>query len=363
MLERRILQGLVMEWATAESYLRRPYRGLMKRPGFELQDLKHAWAMWDNSRKMIVISRRLVFECSWKSVREVLLHEIAHQFTDEVLGGDHVPHGSVFKQACEILNADPSASGAVPSVYERLSEDEQTGNDRIMMRVRKLLSMAQSNSRNEAEIAMAKAHDYIARFNIDSILSEQRRSYCSLCLGNPARRQPREGYAISALLRDYYFVETVYIPMFVLESSSMGKVLEISGAIENVKMADYVHGFMTRVIDEQWGAYKNGKRTGRSQKTDFALGLIKGFREKLDVSQRKSEAFDVKSAALIKTEDARLRVYIRQRYASLRGISRRGRGVDADAHDAGFKAGLETILHKPVESRSGRSIHQLSDRN
>ncbi len=360
---KRILHGLALEWDIIERSLRKEYRGFMKKPGFELRDLQRLWAMWDGSLKMIIVSRRLVQECPWKTVREVLLHEIAHQFTDEVLGGDHVPHGNTFKRACAILNADPAASGSLPSLYERPAEGEYDDNDRIMLRVRKLLSMAQSNSRNEAEVAMAKAHDYIAKYNIDLLESAKQMSYCSMCIGAPARRQPRDGYAISALLRDYYYVETVYVPMFVLEVSAMGKILEISGTVENVKMADYVYGFLVRVIDEQWAAFSVGKRTGRAQKTDFALGLIKGFREKLDARPKVSTECNIRRVSLVKTEDARLRAYIRERYSSLRGICRRGRRVDAVAHDAGFKAGLATILHKPVDSRSGRAIHQLEGRN
>ncbi len=58
------------------------------------------------------LSRNVVLNHSWDAVREILLHEMAHQFAEQVLGASNEPpHGPKFKRACYLLRANPSASG------------------------------------------------------------------------------------------------------------------------------------------------------------------------------------------------------------------------------------------------------------
>ncbi len=66
------------------------------------------------------------------------------------------------------------------------------------------------------------------------------------------------------------------------KKGKMGRVLEISGVVQNLKIAEYVHDFIGQFIDAQWRKYNQGKRLNRYRKTDFAVGIIEGFRDKLE---------------------------------------------------------------------------------
>jgi len=323
-------------------------------PGFELNDMTHTMGKWLPDKHVIALSRRFVLEHPWLAVRDVLLHEMAHQLTDEVLGGDSTLHGSTFKRACTLLGARPEASGSFAALSESADPAALPENDRILLRVQKLLAMAQSSNRHEAEVAMGKAQEHIARYNVDLLaLAGKDRAYCSLYVGEPALRRSMDEYVLAGLLRDFYFVECIWIPAYVANKERMGKVLEISGTTSNVKMGSYVHAFITRVIHEQWMAFNHDRRLTARRKTDFALGLLHGFLEKLRAQEKVWEHSGHALYALIRKKDAGLNQYVRQRYPHLRRCGGSGRQIHQDVHAAGVEAGRRTVLHKPLECARG----------
>ena len=67
---------------------------------------------------------------------EVLKHEMAHQFVDEVLGvHDEPDHGPVFRQVCDERGIDARAAGA---------PDADRARDHVLDRIAKLLALAGS---------------------------------------------------------------------------------------------------------------------------------------------------------------------------------------------------------------------------
>jgi hypothetical protein len=353
-LERRILHGLICEWKSAASFLPSAFRSRLSLPGFELRDFEKRWAEWHRDRRVIAFSRKLVMDYRWMTVREVLLHEMAHQLTDEVFGGAAHPHDNRFQEACRLLKADPRAAGVYPSLYEMDLQGGLDENDRILLRVKKLLALSGSSNRHEAELAMAKVHETIARYNIDLLSSSESRKYTSICCGAPLLRQAADDYALSRLLQDFYFVESVWICAYVVEKGKMGRILEISGTTENVKMAGYVYDFLKRVIDEQWRVFKKGRSSAPGSRIDFALGLLSGFTEKLKSQDGRMAEDSPATYAMMKREDVQLIAYLRARYPRLRKTAGSGRRVDEHVHRAGQKVGRNTILSKPIEHGATR---------
>ena len=91
-------------------------------------------------------------------VREVLKHEMAHQFVHEVLGHQEEPsHGPSFQRVCQQLGIDPRAS-AVPAAQRESSP--------IIERIHKLFALAGSQNPHEAEAAMRMAHRLMLKHNI-----------------------------------------------------------------------------------------------------------------------------------------------------------------------------------------------------
>ncbi|HSR11130.1 MAG TPA: DUF2786 domain-containing protein, partial [Thermodesulfobacteriota bacterium] len=267
-LETRILHGVSCEWERAIWALDPPYRRKMRPPLFTLRDLNGRWGSWNGERREIALSRRLVLDHPWGAVREVLLHEMAHQMAEEVFGArDAQPHGRPFQDACRLLRADP---GSVESTRALYGTTAASGEDRILIRVKKLMALASSPDRHEAEAAMAKAHQLIARHNIDLLEGGERRGFVSVLIGAPALRHHAEDYSLANLLQDFYFVRGIWVSSYVLEKRKMGRAFEVSGTLSNVKIAAYVHDFVRRFIHTQWRAYNEGRGLNRSRRTDFS---------------------------------------------------------------------------------------------
>ena len=348
-LERRILHGLICEWKNAVAFLSSALRSRLTLPGFELRDFDKRWAEWNRERRVMAFSRKLVMNYPWMTVREVLLHELAHQVTDELLGGTDQPHGVRFQEACRLLNADPRAAGDYPSLYEMGHTGGLDENDRILLRVKKLLALSESSNRHEAELAMTKVHETIARYNIDLLSGTADRQYCSLCLGEPQVRQSAADYALSRLLQDYYFVEAVWIGAYVVNKAQMGRILEISGASENVRMAGYVYDFLKRTIRDQWRVFLKGRAVTSGRAVDFALGLLSGFSETLKARDGEIEKESPSTYSLMKRDDVQLMAYMRARHPRLRTRPGSGRSIDERVHRAGRNVGRKTVLSKPIE--------------
>jgi len=359
-LERRILHGLACEWEMALWILSPSQRGLMRRPLFRLRDFKSKWGYWSGERREICLSRNLVLNHTWDTVREVLLHEMAHQFAEEVLGrNNEPPHGPKFQRACYLLRANPKASKNYVPMDERISRDFSVSEDRIMLRVKKLMALAQSQNRHEAEAAMAKSYELIGKYNLDILARDENRNFISVFVGRSALRHFREHYYLARLLQDFYFVQGLWVPAYVLEKGKMGNVLEITGTIQNIKLANYIYDFIQHFIDSQWHAYDKDNKLSRSRKTDFSVGILEGFRSKLE-SQRKQRKKDNDTLALIKIEDPLLLKHMAYKYPHTSTVRRRVASRDEQAVQDGIRIGKGLVISKGIEEK-GKSRRHLID--
>lgn len=352
-LERRILHGLACEWDNALAVLPPAQTAGLRKPLFGLSDTRTRFGTWSGVRREIRISRRLAFEHSWEAVRAVLRHEMAHQYAEQVLGvapSDEAPHGPAFQRACAVLRADPAASGRFPPLAGRPPEAAHTAADRILERVQKLMALADSRNRHEAEAAMAKAHELIARYNVDLCAHRPERRFVSAFAGRPALRHNRDAYHLAHLLQAFYFIEGLWIPAYVVAKGRMGRVLEISGTRENVDIALYVHACVRRYIDTEWGGYNPDRRLNHYRRIDFAVGVIEGFQAKL---KERLQADDGPTAALVKSGDPLLKGYMTQRHPYTRRFSRAGAQQDADVLRDGMRSGRRLVIARGIEEKGG----------
>jgi len=350
-LERRILHGLVCEWKSAWEDLSVPQQQEMQLPSFSLKQMSSRLGYWSSEKKEICISRALVENHPWQDVRDVLRHEMAHQFVEQVLGADlrAKPHGSEFREACRILRANPGASGLL-RLESAGPQPETTQEARTIRRIQKLLALANSGNRNEAEAAMVKAHSLMSKIHADSLAGNKRRDFVSVFVGKPSLRHPRQDYRLASLLTEFYCVEGIWVPAYVLDKGRMGRVLEISGSRHNVEVASYVHDFLANVINVRWKAYSRQKGLGHHRKADLAVGVLKGFRTKL-LEGQKRVARKTDRKALVRVEDPQLKAYMAERYPRTRMIKRAAAHRDEGVIGDGIRIGRQVVLHKAVEER------------
>jgi len=358
-LENRLLHGLSCEWERALWVLEPSYQKKMRPPLFSLRDVADRWGSWQGQKREIYLSRNLVLNHSWGSVREVLLHEIAHQLADEVLGArNQPPHGSLFLKACHLLRANPRASGNYKTLDERISQEVSSPEDRILLRTKKLMALAESPNQHEAEAAMAKAHNLIAKYNLDLLGREGKRDFISILVGPPALRHFTEDYLLAHLLQDFYFVQAIWVSSYVPEKRKMGRALELSGTIQNVKMAGYVYDFVKRFVDSKWAEYNKDKGLTRHRLTDFAAGIIEGFRSKLESQQKELDPHGG-SVALMRAQDPLLKEYLAYRHPHTAMVKTGVGRQDGKVRKDGKEIGKNLVISKGVMEGARRRGLQL----
>ena len=162
-------------------------------------------------------------------------------------------------------------------------------------------------------------------------------------------RRFREEHRLASLLGEFYYVYVLWVSTYVMEKGKMGRVLEISGTEKNVQIASYVYDFVNRFIESRWLEYNQNRGLNRYRRTDFALGVLEGFENKLNSqSEQRASATDY---GIIKVEDPLLEKYAAYRYPRI--FTNRGKPLrqDAKVRNAGEKVGQKLVISKGIHQK------------
>jgi predicted SprT family Zn-dependent metalloprotease len=347
-LERRILHGLSCEWDAVQWAVNAEFRKRMRKPLFALRDFKSRLGYWSSEKREIGLSREFVLNHSWNDIREVLLHEMAHQFASEVSNAHmEPPHGRCFQIACRILKANPIATGTYVPLSRQISQASECESDKIRLRIQKLMALAQSSNLFEAEAAMIKAHELMAKYEIEQIVQNAPRVYFSIFVGNPSLRHFREDYSLALLLMDFFFVKGIWVGAYVVEKEKMGRVLEISGTARNLQIASYVFEFIQLFIESEWKRYNTGGKLNRYRKTDFSSGILSGFRMKLEKESPAGRGVSL-SLSPVPIHDIQLKHYVEVRSPRVRNFLRKGGRCHSDVVSDGAEIGKTLVIRKGI---------------
>jgi hypothetical protein len=320
------------------------FRGALKAPTLELVSARSTLGRWVPATRTIELSRPLVLEQAWGAVIEVLKHEMAHQYVHDVLGENHqTPHGRAFQEACVRMGVDARASG-LPDVTLAPSAPSTSG-DRIVERITRLLALAESTNRHEAEAAMAAAQRLMLKHNLDEARTRAVRDHGFLHLGTPSGRVAEHERIVAMVLGSHFFVEAIWIPVYRPRIGKRGSVLEIVGTRSNLAIAEYVHGFLLHTGERLWRDHQRarGIRSNRDRRT-YLAGAMVGFSDTLARQEAKS-----RGEGLVWVKDGDLSTYFRRRHPHVRHVRHSGQRR-TDAWARGREAGRTIVLHKPVQA-------------
>ncbi len=318
--------------------------GVLTLPTIRVGHAQRTLGTWCGRSRTLTISFDHIARDSWVAVMETLRHEMAHQYADEVLRAEHQrPHGSAFHVACEKLRctaaatASRTAGGASPTAEEREEEDR-------VRRLRKLLALADSPNEHEARHALRKARHLLVKYNLALVEADRQRAFASRCLGAVKGRHASWELWLGSLLNRFFFVEVLWQSSYDAARDRDGTVLEIYGTAHNLDMAEYVHGYLCRVMEELWKAHRQqAVLTSNRERLHYCAGVVEGFY----TAMYQQEARRVATEALVWTGDPRLRAYYRHINPSI--SMRRTHGVrQTETFDAGRTAGGRVRLRKPL---------------
>ena len=303
---------------------------------------------WDPQRRVITISVRHILEHPWESVLDTLRHEMAHQYVHEVLTLPHAkPHGPAFEKACELLRCTAGARAVEGALGTLASSSEER--DRMLLRVKELLALAQSPNEHEAANAMRMANRYLLKYNLDLLEVENDRNYLTRYLGRCSGRVQEYEYTLGHILQQHFFVLVVWTFSYRPDKNSRGRILEVSGTEENVQIACYVYDYVRAVGEKLWKEHRLAYPGARGTRLQYLAGLVNGWGDKLDrgrVQLRKEQG-------LVWLGDTRLKEFFRHHHPHTRSVSRSGvsRG---ERYHAGREDGESIEIRKGVggEARS-----------
>jgi hypothetical protein len=340
-LSASLLRELAATWRELNA---NHFRGRLRPPVFALSQVENRLGQWSSATRTISIDSTLVFDKPWSVVREVLKHEIAHQFVNEELHiHDQTAHGPAFEEVCRRFGVDARATG-MPARPEG-----EEGGSPVLRRITRLLALAESPNVHEAEAAMKAAQRLMLRHNIDATVAAAREGYAFVHLGVPRLRIEAAEHVLAGMLSDHFFVRAVWVPSYLPREGRSGRVLELCGTPSNLEVAAYVHGFLLETGERLWREHKRARAiAGDKERRRFLMGVMAGFSDKLKASRTENHR-----EGLVWVGDAGLEDFLDRRYPRRRGSG--GIGVRmTEAYHRGREAGGKIVLHKPVSATQAR---------
>ncbi len=278
--------------------------------------------------------------------------------------------------------------------------------DSRISRIKKLLTLAGEGnpSREEAELAMAKAHQLMLQHDLalaDLKEKAEPDEFSKHFVGTPYNRRPPEQEFISRLLQAHFHVKVLYsnihmrpgkVPTTITPVRRQGpgddhpkrylkfsKVPEYAGMTEgdwgmqligrksNILIAEYVYDFLSLEFGRLWKQHREETGKGAYAKLDFYQGLYEGLNQRLHDERRRHEravtSEQREELAIVKVnDDEALRKYVNEEFSYInhaRGSYRESRDVDSYAEG---KAAGQRLNIRPAVNQ-GRGIKSLPARS
>lgn len=303
------------------------------------------WGHFNPSYLQIALNRKLIYQAKDSVVRDILKHELAHYLT-YILYKEVKPHGPEFHSVCERFGFPKEVAAATLNLEEgNISKEGDLNSERVLEKVKKLLSLAQSSNSHEAELATMKANDLLLRHNL-AFINEERIEPIYMDRLLMRKRKDTKLSAIYSILK-HFIVRPVI---------SQGKdscCLEVSGTLTNVKLAGYVASFLDQELDYLWKeAQKTHSLSGLQAKNSFFLGVAEGFDQKMKLAKMNYSVNDQKALVAV---EKKLDFDTQMIYKRL-SQSRSGHQTDKEAKGLGHSKGMSLSIRNAVEGK-GKNLY------
>ena len=340
-------------------------------PLLEITDSSSAWGSWHPSSKTIKISSRLITLHTWDVVLNVFKHEMAHQIVTEIFHSSE-KHGPLFDKSCVMLGVPDSfrgASGDLPRIIPDIDKKAATSPQRKLLdKIDKLLSLAQSQNEHESLCAMEKANRLIEKYNICRIELSQKAQYDFIIINHQKKRIENYQRKICTILANHFFVKVILSNSYDAIQCCNHKTIEIFGTTENVLIAHYVYDFLLNQINSLWNKFQQKHKTPGRQKRSYWLGVLDGFAQKLASSQKIQSTKKISAvqgsqslSVMLCEQDQALNFFIGQRYPRLTRRTYGSAKIHMKEYEAGQKDGKKLTLNRGVSTADGykgKMLHQ-----
>ncbi len=164
-------------------------------------------------------------------------------------------------------------------------------NDKLIEKLRKLLSLGTSSNEHESALALEKARDLALKYDIElsSIrLTEPEKELNEIVRDdiNLGQRKCVAQKFVSLILMKHFNVKLIYTG-----GRASGNFLVIIGNKTDVEIANYVNGFLNDEFMRLWHLYRQKNNSAITKdRMSYFNGLWNGLNQKLIESKKKSES-------------------------------------------------------------------------
>lgn len=331
--QRLFSRFLLHTWQAANQ---RCLQGRLHPPVFSIGKLGRNLGTWNPQTRTISICETLLATRSELEIEEVLKHEMAHQYADEILltepGAKETAHGSAFRHACRLLDIEHQARLALT-----------TTSSPLIRRIQKLLALGESHNPHEAEAALSKARELMEKYEIDPSHDEDPFHY--QYLGLPKKQKTLVQQFLANILSRFFHVELVWIPSQQPVDQKSVWLLEANGTRSNLQIAAYVYEYLEHELARLWPQHRRAFSglKGKTPKRDYQLGVLKGLITRLESESGR----DPTGSQLVLQKKARLVQFFRGRHPHLRS-GRKATYRQSSTFDEGYRKGRTLDIRKGI---------------
>jgi hypothetical protein len=251
-------------------------------------------------------------ECLMHSNREqlqnIIRHELAHYITFINYGDTVAPHGDEFRAFCKRIGWNEEVHKATTCLDDGICLAQAEENS-VLRKVQKLMALATSSNKHEAEQAMIKSQQLLLKHNID--LNNIENDEDEKIFLKRIMKQTKKNAKMRSIAQilETFFVNTVY------NRREGFTYLEVVGNATNVEIAEYVANTLEHKLDTLWDQTKKQQTglKGTIAKNSFFIGVAKGYCNKINFLKRQYDCNTSHALILIekKLKDAEAMVYQR----------------------------------------------------
>ena len=233
---------------------------------------------------------------------------------------------------------------------------DSTTNDQILDKVRKLLRLADESrgaTEHEAKVALAKAHELMTRYNIDSAMLRMEREAAGSGSGFtvnsskvdlPKTLNPAD-LLILSLLQSHFNVRVILL------HGHKQTPVDIIGTPTEVEYAVFVFHFLRETFFRCWNEFK--RSADIPDRKSYYRGLHDGLKAELDGAKRRAEnayTADQRGKYQLMVVDAKAIIdrHVAEKYGKLRNRRQQNRRVNSESYVAGKAKGATIRINRPL---------------
>jgi hypothetical protein len=228
---------------------------------------------------------------------------------------------------------------------------------KVIEKIKKLLSLGNSDNEHEARLAAERASELLVRHNLSiQDVKRQDSDYGSHVVRDGYWCETEDKY-VTSIIKAHFFVDVFENVTNERHPTarSRRRRLTFVGTKENIEIAAYIYHFLMHEFRMLWACYKVKNKANERSRQSYYLGLFNGLHAQLKDRRQSVE----KETGLVVVKDAGLKKYIDNNFGKMKQSKASISDRDASARASGFEEGKNLSIRKGLNDTSERTAQVI----